>query len=140
VAQGGCQESAETDNRRGADAQMAVREHRHVPAAPHHQRQQRIDQCQDSAREVHSRGVSEQTELRSRHLLRGVGFGGSVCFRKRVLLGCHRQNRDKTLALSSLGFVSNEKQIPQAIEKLKRGDVSKETLETIELRPRHVRS
>jgi hypothetical protein len=70
----------------------------------------------------------------------GVGFGGSVCFRKRVLLGCHRQNRDKTLALSSLGFVSNEKQIPQAIEKLKRGDVSKETLETIELRPRHVRS
>jgi transposase len=69
VAQLGREESAATDDRGGADAETAIREHHHVPAASDHQRGQRIHQCQDPMGEVHGARLPEQAELRARDLL-----------------------------------------------------------------------
>jgi Transposase len=69
VAQlGGAQPSGSHD-RGGWHARTPLRQHHHLPQAPHHQRGQRIHQRQDSMGEVQRQRLSEQTELHQRDLL-----------------------------------------------------------------------
>ena len=69
VAQLGGAQLTETDDRRGANAEAALREHHHLSAASGNERHQRVNQRQDSVGEVQGTRISERAELRQRHLL-----------------------------------------------------------------------
>jgi len=57
-----------TDDRSGANAEAALRDHHYLSAAASDERRQRVDQRQDSVGEVHGTRISEQAELRQRRL------------------------------------------------------------------------
>jgi hypothetical protein len=63
VAQLGRTEPTATDDCGGADAQTAVREHRHLLAASRHQCGQRIDQRQDPMGEIHGAWIRNNRTL-----------------------------------------------------------------------------